>query len=121
MDFLNCCEYLENNELPDCLNFNINKYAVASCCELPDCLNFNINKYAVASCCEVDLNKINYNDYTINIINQKKHKYLLKMPFYINYVQELINTANIEKPLKQLEEMNIILLQQNINNLHFDN
>jgi len=107
MDFLDCCEYLENNELPNCLNFNINKYVT--------------DDSPAASCCEVDLNKINYNDYTINIINQKKHKYLLKMPFYINYVQELINIANIEKPIKQLEEMNLILLEKNINNLHFDN
>ena len=76
-----CIEYLSYDLLPPCLNFNIDK------CEI------------------IDFNKINYNDYTINIVRQKRHKYLLELPGYDKYLENIIEVANREKPIKQLEQI----------------
>jgi hypothetical protein len=81
MDSSDCIEYLNNDELPPCLNFNLNKTET------------------------IDYSKINYNDYTINIVRQKRHKYLLDLPGYDKYLESIIEVANKEKPLKQLEQI----------------
>jgi hypothetical protein len=94
MESSECCEYLSMNELPSCLNFNINKTET------------------------IDYNKINYNDFTINIIRQKRHKYLLQLPYYDNYLEGIIKIANSEKPIKQLDDM---IELPNITSLRFDN
>lgn len=94
MNSSECCEYLSMNELPLCLNFNITK------------------------CETIDYNKINYNDFTINIIRQKRHKYLLQLPYYNNYLEGIIKIANSEKPIKQLDD---IIDLPNITSLRFDN
>lgn len=95
----------------------MNSYECLECLEhyqLPSCLNFDINK-----CETIDYNKINYNDYTKNIIRQKRHKYLLRLPFYDNYLEAIIKIANSEKPIRQLNDLvpNLIIK----NNLYFDN
>jgi hypothetical protein len=92
MESIDCINYLEVNELPPCLNFNINKTET------------------------FDYNKINYNDYTLNIVRQKRHKYLLKLPFYDDYLIKVIEVANSEKPIKQLNDLNIIELTNDLNN-----
>lgn len=92
MESTDCMDYLSVNELPPCLNFNINKSET------------------------IDFNKINYNDYTLNIVRQKRHKYLLKLPFYDEYLIKVIEVANSEKPIKQLENMNMIELTDDMNN-----
>jgi hypothetical protein len=92
MESIDCIEYLQNDELPPCLNFNINKTET------------------------FDYNKINYNDYTLNIVRQKRHKYLLKLPFYDEYLIKVIEVANSEKPIKQLNDLNIIELINDLNN-----
>ena len=94
MESSSCIDYLENNYLPSCLNFNINKTET------------------------IDYNKINYNDFTINIIRQKRHKYLLQLPYYDNYLEGIIKIANSEKPIKQLDDM---IELPNITSLRFDN
>jgi len=81
MDSSECIEYLNNNLLPPSLNFNLNKTET------------------------IDFNKINYNDYTINIVRQKRHKYLLELPGYDKYLEAIIEVANLEKPIKQLEQI----------------
>lgn len=79
-----CIEYLSYDTLPPCLNFNLNKSEI------------------------IDFNKINYNDYTINIVRQKRHKYLLELPGYDKYLERIIEVANNEKAIKQLDDMNIL-------------
>ena len=96
MESSECLDYLENNHLPPCLNFNIGKTET------------------------IDFNKINYNDYTINIIRQKRHKYLLQLPYYDNYLEGIIKIANSEKPIKQLEKLENNVLPT-ITSLYFDN
>jgi hypothetical protein len=91
MNSFECLECLENNQLPPCLNYNINKNET------------------------FDFSKINYNDYTTNIIKQKRHKYLLQLPYYDKYLEEVIKIANSEKPIKQLDDMMLNC------NLYFDN
>lgn len=81
MDTEDCIEYLNSNALPPCLNFNLNKTEI------------------------IEWNKINYNDYSINIVRQKRHKYLLDLPGYDKYLESIIEVANKEKPLKQLEQI----------------
>ena len=81
MDSSECIDYLNNNELPPCLMFNLNKTET------------------------IDYSKINYNDYTINIVRQKRHKYLLELPGYDKYLEGIIEVANLEKPIKQLEQI----------------
>ena len=76
-----CIEYLSYDELPPCLNFNLNK---------TETINYDM---------------INYNDYTLNIIRQKRHKYLLTLPGYDKYLEKIIEVANKEKPLRQLEQI----------------
>lgn len=92
---------MESIDCVNCLNYDI----------LPPCLNFNINKTET-----FDYTKINYNDYTLNIVRQKRHKYLLKLPFYDEYLFKIIEVANNEKPIKQLEEINMNELTVDINN-----
>jgi hypothetical protein len=91
-----CLEYLNQGQLPPCLEFNINKNEI------------------------IDFTKLNYNDYTINILRQKRHKYLLKLPFYSDYLEEVVKIANSEKPIKQLEEMKLNE-EHLITHLYFDN
>lgn len=85
MDSSDCIEYLNNDELPPCLNFNLNKTET------------------------IDYSKINYNDYTINIVRQKRHKYLLQLQGYDKYLLNVIEIANYEKPIKQLNDMSIVV------------
>lgn len=85
MDSSECIDYLNNDELPPCLNFNLNKTET------------------------IDYNKINYNDYTINIVRQKRHKYLLQLQGYDKYLLNIIEIANCEKPIKQLDDMSIVV------------
>lgn len=82
MNSEDCIEYLTYKELPYCLNFNLSKTEI------------------------IDFNKINFNDYTINIIRQKRHKYLLTLTGYDKYLENIIEIANKEKPLKQLDDIN---------------
>ena len=77
-----CVEYLTYKELPPSLNFNLSKTEI------------------------IDFNKINFNDYTINILRQKRHKYLLTLTGYDKYLENIIEIANKEKPLKQLDDVN---------------
>lgn len=76
-----CIEYLQCNALPPCLNFNIAK---------SETINYNM---------------IHYNDYAINIVRQKRHKYILGMPGYNKYLEKIIEEANKEKPIRQLEQI----------------
>ena len=92
---------MESIDCVNCLNYEI----------LPPCLNFNINKTE-----KFDYTKINYNDYTLNIVRQKRHKYLLKLPFYEDYLIKVIEVANCEKPIKQIDDMNIDELAIDMNN-----
>lgn len=85
MDSSECIEYLNNNHLPACLIFNLNKTET------------------------IDYSKINYNDYTINIVRQKRHKYLLQLQGYDKYLLNVIEIANYEKPIKQLDDMSIVV------------
>ncbi len=94
MNSIECLQYLENNHLPPCLNYNINKTET------------------------FDFSKINYNDFTTNIIKQKRHKYLLQLPYYDKYLEEVIKIANSEKPINQLDKMNN---DNNKSHLYFDN
>jgi len=81
MNSVDCIDYLIAGELPSCLNFNL-----------------DINQM-------IDFNKINYNDYTKIIINQKRHKYLLKMQYYDLYLNEQIIQAHNMGPLQQWEQL----------------